>query len=1756
MSQATKTKMVIFGVILAVILSLVVALCFVFVPMNNSKNEQELSNADNPIYTDEYGDWTYTTSGNNAYITRYSGSAENVVIPSTITDGTNSYTVKQLGTSAISGSGTFSSNGTIKTVVIPNTITLIGYYTFYSSSLISVNIPNSVTSIGRCAFWLCKSLETVVIGNGVKSIESQAFQGCSNLTSLVMGAGITSISHSAFSGLTSLTGVQYNGTIESWCKIQFDGSLGNPNPLITAHNLYINNELVTDVVIPSSVTSISAYAFHGASCLNSVTIHSKVTSIGERAFSYCSGLTEMVIPNSVTSIGKGTFAYCSNLANLTLSNNITGISYYLCQGCASLTTITIPENVTEIGSQAFDGCRKVTTINYNAINCEDLTDSATVFDEVGYSTSGVTLNIGENVQRIPAYLCYCPTSGSHTTKPKLTNLNWHPNCVVTSIGVCSLQSSSSMSVTIPESVTSIGSGAFITGNISNYRTYDNAKYIGNTTNPYKVCMINTSSSITSITFHDTTEIVYASAFSNCYSLNSITIPSSVKVIGDYAFYDCRGLTELVIPDDSIKIIGDSAFRYCSNLTSVVLGDSVEKIGNESFRNCSKLRYVYFRCSSFSNVSIGYDSKAFDTGGYYSSPSVSITYFFGDSASTSRAKQIHDSQVQNSSLNTSLFGKNGYTSFVTKTITYVDAQGWEYSFGDDVITIRGYQGDDIEVTIPTIINHKGYNYSVTSVQAPESYNLPRGSVFSSKITGVTIPGGITIGSQAFNQGSSFGSINLVSVTLLGNVTISANAFQYCYKLFEVINKSSMNITIGSTSNGYIGYYAKQIIREESQSKYQIINGVRYYIDNTQGYYIAMGSATNNLTNAVINNSCKEMVDYAFYGCTSLTSITIGNNIPTIGEMTFYNCTSLASVTIGAAVTSIGQYAFAYCNGLASVTIPNNVVSIDQYAVYYCSGLTSVAIGSGVVSIDKNAFNYCNALTSVYYTGSIGQWCNISFSNEYSNPLCYAQKLYINNQLVTDLVIPSTVTKVNQYTFYNCTGLTSVTIPDSVTSIGSYAFAYCNGLTSVTIGSSVTSIGSFAFYRCNSSTSMYFLHDYSSGVQTSSSNPNYIGSYAFTNGNSNVTYYFINQASRDNAYNLSNRSNYFTGSNFEVMTPQFIVKTNNSDWGSVTGNTNPDLNTNTTLTAVPNSGYVFKSWLKNGESFENNTSNSITVEYTEYVVYTAVFGTYCTITTNVSNNGYGTVTNGDTYLNGTEITLTATPNTGYAFVKWLKNNEEFVGNTENPLTIIVTEDTTYTAVFKPLYTITTSVNNSTYGSVTAGDTYVQDTSIILIAAQNYGYKFTKWQKDGQDFSGNTSASIKITVTADATYTAIFEKESYTLTTEVNNSNYGSVTSSNAYLYQDEVSLTATPSYGYKLAKWQKDGEDFENNATATISVTVTANATYTAIFEKTNFTITTGVNNSNYGSVTASNSYLYQAETSLIATPNYGYYFVKWQKDEQDFSGNTTATVNITVTANATYTAIFEKTSFTITTDVSDSAMGAVSVGGTYLYQTEITLTATPNEHCVFVNWLKNGESFEGNTSNPLSIAVTADDTYTAVFGERKFSVTIVNLTNDAGSVNVASGDYFENSQLTLTATPNTGAKFFYWLKDGVEFEHSMEQSFTTTVTEDVTYTVVFAPESYAIELHSPNSIILEYEYQGTETVNPEVCGRLTTYCYGDFDNKTTVRVEAIATTGYRFVGWKINGEDSISSKYTSNKTDILLTDIQNSKIVIAVFAKAE
>ena len=221
-----------------------------------------------------------------------------------------------------------------------------------------------------------------------------------------------------------------------------------------------------------------------------------------------------------------------------------------------------------------------------------------------------------------------------------------------------------------------------------------------------------------------------------------------------------------------------------------------------------------------------------------------------------------------------------------------------------------------------------------------------------------------------------------------------------------------------------------------------------------------SGCSSLTSVTIGKGVTSIGNFAFNSCSSLTSVTIGNGVTSIGYSAFSGCTSLTSVTIPDSVTSIGSQAFSGCKSLTSVTIPDSVTSISEYAFSGCKSLTSVTIPDSVTSIGNFAFEGCTSLNAVYIT-DIAAWCNIKFNN---NPLSYTHNLYLNGELVTNLVIPDSVTSIGEYAFAGCSSLTSITIGNSVTSIGNYAFSGCTSLTSITIGNGVTSIGDWAFYNC--------------------------------------------------------------------------------------------------------------------------------------------------------------------------------------------------------------------------------------------------------------------------------------------------------------------------------------------------------------------------------------------------------------------------------------------------------------------------------------------------------------------------------------------------------------------------------------------------------------------------------------------------------------------------------------------------------------------
>ena len=274
----------------------------------------------------------------------------------------------------------------------------------------------------------------------------------------------------------------------------------------------------------------------------------------------------------VTRIGRLAFSSCGGLTSVTIPDSVTSIGDSAFRGCRGLTSVTIPGSVTNIGDRVFSFCSGLLSIsvdsgnaNYRSVNGLLLSnDSKTLIQGVNGNVT-----IPDSVTSIGSSAFYHCSGLTSVTIPNS----------VTSIGSSAFSGCSGLtSVTIPHSVTSIGNSAFI--NCSGLTSVT----IPDSLTSIKYHTFYGCSGLTSVTISDSVTSIGSFAFYNCTNLTSMTIPNSVTSIGSSAFLGCSGLTSVKIPD-SVTHIGDSAFESCEGLTSVTIPDSVTSIGSYAFSDC-------------------------------------------------------------------------------------------------------------------------------------------------------------------------------------------------------------------------------------------------------------------------------------------------------------------------------------------------------------------------------------------------------------------------------------------------------------------------------------------------------------------------------------------------------------------------------------------------------------------------------------------------------------------------------------------------------------------------------------------------------------------------------------------------------------------------------------------------------------------------------------------------------------------------------------------------------------------------------------------------------------------------------------------------------------------------------------------------------------------------------------------------------------------------------------------------------------------
>ena len=552
-------------------------------------------------------------------------------------------------------------------------------------------------------------------------------------------------------------------------------------------------------------------------------------------------------------------------------------------------------------------------------------------------------------------------------------------------------------ITIPDSVTSIGSYAFY----------------------YCTALIN-------VIIPDSVTSIGSYAFYNCTSLMNVTIPDSVTSIGSYAFYSCTSLMNVTI-QDSVTSIGSYAFSGCTSLTNIVIPDSVTSIES----------YVFYNCTALTNVTIPDSVTSIGSYAFYGCTSLA-SIVIPDSVTS-----IENEAFNGCTLLTNItiparvtnIGNNAFGRCSNLEIIYVDKSNIKYSSRDGILfdkyklTIIKYpqnKKDTTEYNIPKTVNKIGENAfngctSLTNIVIPNSVTSIESNAFDgcTSLTSIVIPDSVTsIESKAFD-----GCTSLTSIVIPDSVTsIGSYAFYNCTSL--------MNVTIPDN-----------VTSIESATFYNCTSLTSIVIPDSVtsiGSYAFYGCTS--LTSVTIPDSVTSIGSYAFSNCTLLTSIVIPDSVTSIGSSAFSGCTSLTNIVIPDSVTSIGSYAFYGCTSLTSVTIPDSVTSIGSYAFYNCTSLMNVTIPDNVTSVGSYAFSGCTSLTSIVIPDSVTS---------------IGSSVFYGCTSLTSVTIPDSVTSIGNSAFYGCTSLTSIVIPDSVTSIGSRVFYGCTSLINITIGRDVTS-----------------------------------------------------------------------------------------------------------------------------------------------------------------------------------------------------------------------------------------------------------------------------------------------------------------------------------------------------------------------------------------------------------------------------------------------------------------------------------------------------------------------------------------------------------------------------------------------------------------------------------------------------------------------------------------------------------------------------
>ncbi len=635
-----------------------------------------------------------------------------------------------------------------------------------------------------------------------------------------------------------------------------------------------SNTLVTSVVIPISVTSIGISAFDNCIDLESVTIPESVTDIGDSAFRDCISLTSILLPEGVTSIGRSAFWKCTALANVTIPNSIIRIDSFAFSNCKNLKTISYNGseedwNIIKKGAEWDLNIADYKIKFSENSNEDDPSDPVTppipnvppVLEALSYTLSSdgssyIVTGIGDVLSSdivIPA---------NYQDKP------------VTGIGYQAFYGCSNLkSVTIPDSITNIGTFAFLscislatinylgseeewntvekgtdwnknTGNYTINFSEELEYYFVSATESYTVERIGTITA-TDIVIPDTYKgypvtMIASNAFENNTDITSLTVGKNVTSISMMAFYGCTSLEKVVIPE-SVSFIETNAFRNCTNMKEVHV-ENLSSWCNISFGGYSanplsqskalfldgiKLTnliipsdvtkigaYAFYGCTSIENIKLSSSVERIDAYAFQNCTNLTEINFLGTEDEWNLVEK-------GTSWNTAT---GAYTVNFSETLSYsLSSDGNSYSVtGIGTLT-------DTDIVIPSTYKNK----PVTEIDIEAFANC-------AELTSITIPDSITsIGDYAFRNCTELKTVNFGENSKLES--IGSLVFLECTSLESITIPDSVT-SIGCDT--FSCCTSLESVTFEDASNWYVTNDYDDYINRTGGTQLSLDDTVTN------------------------------------------------------------------------------------------------------------------------------------------------------------------------------------------------------------------------------------------------------------------------------------------------------------------------------------------------------------------------------------------------------------------------------------------------------------------------------------------------------------------------------------------------------------------------------------------------------------------------------------------------------------------------------------------------------------------------------------------------------------------------------------------------------------------------------------------------------------------------------------------------------------------------------------------------